>query len=245
MSIRPQIPTKVQLDVIYLSARRCCMCFSLDADFSEKQGQIAHLDHDKSNNKPNNLAWLCLPHHDQYDSKTSQSKGYSEKEVKKYLDNLHGHVAKWRRDAESVVKPVSEAMRKFLDENIGLVFFAALATSDPVLRPVMLEQLADPLIKERIIDVWAFLDSPANDDIDRKVTNADLMVQDISRSGDVGKADLVTLLGLSTEALLRKSEEKRVEALLTIKGSTLREGLMVLLRGGLRMIQESKGKETG
>jgi hypothetical protein len=245
MSTRPKIPTKIELDVINLSARRCCMCFSLSADFSEKQGQIAHLDHDKSNNSPGNLAWICLPHHDQYDSKTSQSKGYSEKEVKKYRDNLHEHVERWRCDTVSKDDSNSEAVRKILDENVPLIFFAALATADSVLRSYMLKQITDSVIKEKIIDVWAFLDSPADGHIDRKDTNFDLMVHDISKTGDVGKADLKTLLGLSTEALLRMSEEKRVEALIAIKGSTLREGLMVLLNVGFRMIQESKDKKLG
>ncbi len=174
------------------------MCFALSADFNEKQGQIAHLDHDRTNNKPSNLAWLCLPHHDQYDSRTSQSKGYSEQEVKGYRDALHEHVAKWRYDTLKLDESVTKTIKDFLDENIALVFFAALATADPMLRQYMLKDISEPILKEKIIDVWAFLDSPADYNTDLKATNSDLMVYDISKTGDVGKADLNTLLGLAT-----------------------------------------------
>src|SRR5262245_7155701 len=37
----------------------------------EEAGQIAHLDHDPTNNKLENLCFVCQPHHGQYDSKTS------------------------------------------------------------------------------------------------------------------------------------------------------------------------------
>jgi hypothetical protein len=245
MSKRPKIPTQVELDVINQSGRRCCMCFALSADFEEKQGQIAHLDHDRTNNRPSNLAWLCLPHHDQYDSRTSQSKGYSEKEVKRYRNELHDHIAKWRQDTLKSDDIFTQTIQKFLDENIPLIFFAALATTDPILRQYMLKEISDPLLKEKLINVWAFLDSPADDNLDQKLTNSDLMVYDISKTGDVGKTDLNNILGLATEALLQKPEKKRVEALLAIKGNKLREGLMVLLQVGLRMIQEARGENLG
>jgi hypothetical protein len=53
-----------------------------------KQGQIAHLDKDPSNNALDNLAFLCLAHHDQYDSSTRQSKGLTIEEVKHYRTEL-------------------------------------------------------------------------------------------------------------------------------------------------------------
>lgn len=54
-----------------------------------KKGQIAHLDRDRTNNAEDNLAFLCLDHHDEYDSKTSQSKGLTEQEVKVYREQLY------------------------------------------------------------------------------------------------------------------------------------------------------------
>lgn len=58
----------------------------------EKSGQIAHLDQDSLNSKFENLVYLCLDHHDKYDSSTSQSKGYTKKEVKSYRDDLYEYI---------------------------------------------------------------------------------------------------------------------------------------------------------
>jgi hypothetical protein len=55
----------------------------------QKLGQIAHLDHNNSNNDPDNLAFLCLPHHDEYDTRTSQSKGWTIEEVQCYRSRLY------------------------------------------------------------------------------------------------------------------------------------------------------------
>ena len=75
------------------SARRCCLCYGLTGDAVEKKGQIAHLDGDRTNNSPDNLAFLCFDHHDGYDSTTSQSKNYTEIEAKHYRAKLYAKVA--------------------------------------------------------------------------------------------------------------------------------------------------------
>ena len=85
---RPSIPRETEAQVLYRSRRRCAICFGLNRDASEKRGQIAHLDHDRSNNNIKNLAFLCLDHHDQYDSRTSQSKGFRRTEVQYYRADL-------------------------------------------------------------------------------------------------------------------------------------------------------------
>jgi predicted restriction endonuclease len=64
---RPKIPRKIETEVLVRSRRRCCLCVFLDNDFSVKHVQIAHLDHDRTNNKIDNLTPLCLFHHDEYD----------------------------------------------------------------------------------------------------------------------------------------------------------------------------------
>jgi hypothetical protein len=86
---RPKIPTAIETDVLTKSGRRCALCFRLDGDESEKPGQIAHLDHDPSNNALNNFCWLCQGHHDRYDSTTSQTKGLTEPEVRAYREALY------------------------------------------------------------------------------------------------------------------------------------------------------------
>ena len=70
------------------SRRRCCICFGLNRDTSLKSGQIAHLDKDSANNQEDNLAFLCLDHHDEFDSRSSQRKNLTMNEVKKFRDEL-------------------------------------------------------------------------------------------------------------------------------------------------------------
>ena len=85
---RPRLPRKTEAKVLLGSRRRCAICFGLHHDASVKRGQIAHLDRDRSNNKLENLAFLCLDHHDQYDGRTSQSKGFRSTEVKYFRAEL-------------------------------------------------------------------------------------------------------------------------------------------------------------
>ncbi|WP_317916860.1 hypothetical protein [Vibrio sp. MACH09] len=60
----------------------------MNRDTTIKQGQIAHLDHDASNNDESNLAFLCFDHHDQYDSTTRQSKNLTKLEVLEFRNEL-------------------------------------------------------------------------------------------------------------------------------------------------------------
>lgn len=82
MASRKRVSTIVEERVLSQSARRCCLCFRLDNDLTEKHGQIAHLDHDPKNGSEDNLAFLCLKHHTLYDSQASQHKNYTTREVK-------------------------------------------------------------------------------------------------------------------------------------------------------------------
>lgn len=91
MSNRVHIPNEVEADVLIKSKRRCCLCYGIKNDLEEKAGQIAHLDNDCSNNKFDNLAYMCLEHHNKYDSKTSQSKNYTIKETKYYRGKLYSY----------------------------------------------------------------------------------------------------------------------------------------------------------
>jgi len=91
---RSAIPKETLKEILVKSRRRCCMCFGLNRDANIKSGQVAHLDHNNSNNNEDNLAFLCFDHHDEYDSRTSQRKGFSPVEVKHFRDELHREVDK-------------------------------------------------------------------------------------------------------------------------------------------------------
>jgi hypothetical protein len=90
----------------------------LRKDTREKKGQIAHLDHNCANNNIGNLAWLCLEHHDQYDSRTSQSKGLTQQEVKKYRTQLHKAVSSGQIPDDS--EPIVYRIADYLDQSTHL-----------------------------------------------------------------------------------------------------------------------------
>ena len=99
---RKRIASAVETNVLTLSRRRCCVCFCLEGDLGAKtQGQIAHVDHDPANNKLDNLAYLCLRHHDLYDTTQSQSKGITIGELKHYRNELYRNLGTDRRLSSS------------------------------------------------------------------------------------------------------------------------------------------------
>jgi len=79
--------------VLLRCRRRCAICFGLSRDTTIKRGQIAHLDQDSSNSTLDNLVFLCLECHDQYDGRTSQSKGLTASETKRFREELHEAIA--------------------------------------------------------------------------------------------------------------------------------------------------------
>lgn len=123
MTGRKKVPNNIQDEVITLSGRRCCLCFGIEADFSRKRGQIAHLDRDSDNNVIDNLAYLCLDHHDEYDTRTSQSKGLTEGEVKQYRDRLYEAVERHRQKALPIPKSLRQWKAYALASGLILVAF--------------------------------------------------------------------------------------------------------------------------
>lgn len=85
---RKSVPKETENEVLAKCRRRCCICFGLERNIEIKRGQIAHLDDDPANNSLENLAFLCFDHHDEFDTSTSQSKGLTVGEVKKYRREL-------------------------------------------------------------------------------------------------------------------------------------------------------------
>jgi len=108
---RKSIPLVVQADVVIKSKRRCALCVGLNGDTSERPGQIAHINGDHSDNRFENLVWLCLEHHDKFDSKTSQTKNYTQLEVRNHRDNLYQMHSLSKYSNEDI-----ELTRKYLKE---------------------------------------------------------------------------------------------------------------------------------
>ncbi len=86
---RKAISESVERSILTKSRRRCCLCFWLDGADEVKRGQLAHLDRNHENSVEDNLAFLCLEHHDQYDGKSSVSKSLKVEEVRHWRDELY------------------------------------------------------------------------------------------------------------------------------------------------------------
>ena len=86
---RKAVSEETQTRILLRSRRRCCLCFWLKGEDEVKKGQIAHLDGNHENSADDNLAFLCLEHHDEFDSTSSVSKGLREREVKQWRDELY------------------------------------------------------------------------------------------------------------------------------------------------------------
>jgi len=71
---RKSIPRTTQIAVMIQSRDRCALCCHWHGDLSNKSGQLAHIDRDRTNCAEANIAFLCQPHHDQYDTMPSQTR---------------------------------------------------------------------------------------------------------------------------------------------------------------------------
>lgn len=121
---RPPIPKYIQRNILIKGRRRCCLCFWLSGLDKVTKGQIAHLDKDRTNNAENNLVFLCLDHHDEFDSSTSQSKGLEVDEVRHWRDKLYHYFEHLEEklfvtsqspnilETENTQKPVDEVLFK-------------------------------------------------------------------------------------------------------------------------------------
>ncbi|WP_437954415.1 hypothetical protein WME76_22740 [Sorangium sp. So ce119] len=91
---RVPITADIQELVLTKSARRCAFCFGFEGSLQRKPGQLAHIDRNHGNSTESNLAFLCLEHHDEYDTMRSQSKGVTERELRYHRDRLHEAIAR-------------------------------------------------------------------------------------------------------------------------------------------------------
>lgn len=109
------------------------MCFGLHHDAGLKKGQIGHIDGNRNNHAPANLVFLCLDHHDELDSITSQSKGLTRGEVRRFREELAQYVKTLQEVAPASIKPVSnsdilEAIFSELEQRADFLEKAGAAT---------------------------------------------------------------------------------------------------------------------
>lgn len=134
---RPSIPKVIQRELLTQSMRRCCLCFGLNHDIAQKEGQIAHLDRKCSNNRLDNLAWLCLPHHDDYDSVRRQTKRLTSEEVKVYRSKLYDQLAKFPFAPSVVEEPIDY----YEESDVALTAIYRYSEADKVTSKVITSEI--------------------------------------------------------------------------------------------------------
>jgi hypothetical protein len=109
LSTRKPIPDAIQHGVLDRSRRRCALCVHFNNDYGQKHGQIAHIDRDPSIVDEDDLVYLCLQHHDDYDSKRQQTKDLTEREVKTARDRLYEYIQQGGNLSTGPQHPTEEA----------------------------------------------------------------------------------------------------------------------------------------
>lgn len=84
---RTPIPQAIQTQVLLANRHACCVC--------QKGGvQLHHIDGNPSNNSAENIAALCLPHHDQASMQIGLTKKIQPNHIKTYKEQWEAQCAK-------------------------------------------------------------------------------------------------------------------------------------------------------
>jgi len=116
---RRKIPVDIETEVLTSCNYRCCVCFQLNDDLDEKQGQIAHIDGNPGNNDRTNLVFLCHDHHSRFDSTSRQSKGLTEGFVRAAYERLQEHFRIIRKDKIKIVVTLNRDHDSFSDQEFA------------------------------------------------------------------------------------------------------------------------------
>jgi hypothetical protein len=88
---REKIPRDIADEVLYKADHTCCICGE-----DGKGVQIHHIDEERSNNSPDNLAVLCLEHHRRAHLRGAFGRQLSPGEVRRYRDDWNRRVEQRR-----------------------------------------------------------------------------------------------------------------------------------------------------
>lgn len=95
---REPIPSDILNDLLFQSGRRCCICYGLQQDLTIKAyGKVIRLNRNAADNRPDNLAYLCLEHHNAYEVGGDQIAPLIMGDVKKYRAKLYAEIERMRR----------------------------------------------------------------------------------------------------------------------------------------------------
>src|ERR1700730_9102870 len=96
--MRTPIPDEIAADVMFHHDRTCCVC-----TMPGKSVQIHHIDENPSNHDPENLAVLCLEHHEETQIRGGFGRKLRDVDVRKHRDDWLRRVAERRSAADKII----------------------------------------------------------------------------------------------------------------------------------------------
>src|SRR5262249_21288075 len=140
---RTKVPDSVVARVMFASDLRCCVCYA-------KGHQLHHLDGDPNNHEYDNLAYLCLDHHDEATRTGGLSRKLSSATIVTFRADWYTKV-EHRREADTHVHP-GEGQLAISDERFHELMLEALQVHE--VRKVRFEMSSfgwadmDPLLRK-------------------------------------------------------------------------------------------------
>lgn len=106
--MRRRVQNHVATKVMFATDLRCCLCDPISGlPPRPRNGQIHHLDEDPTNNRIDNLVWLCLDHHEEAGKRGKAARRLTPDIIRHYRELLRKRVLRDRKLASE-----SERMRK-------------------------------------------------------------------------------------------------------------------------------------
>ncbi len=97
---RPSVPQRISNQVLFQNRPRCCVCHE-----PRKPVHIHHIDNNPANNRPNNLAVLCLDHHSDVTGAQGLGHNYTVGEIRLYKEAWEAECTTWRSISDSETEP--------------------------------------------------------------------------------------------------------------------------------------------
>lgn len=116
---RHRIPSRVRQEVLFRSNHTCCICRDRGRDV-----QIHHIDSNRTNNSPDNLAVVCLDCHSRITGARGLGQRFTSGEVRQYKRSWEQQVLASRRIHRPILR-----YRKELISQIDLMICEVLASS--------------------------------------------------------------------------------------------------------------------
>lgn len=109
--MRTPIPDAISAEVLFQHDRTCCVC-----NEPGKAIQIHHIDENPANHDPNNLAVLCLQHHEETQIRGGFGRKLRDVDIRRHREDWLRRIAERRTAADRIVLERMTALPDHLDD---------------------------------------------------------------------------------------------------------------------------------